>query len=155
MLDLTAHAASCGRLDCGHLYRSDSRAVRRAVLLYLAEGAGYAVDLDREAPEVAAVLGTLRTVGHPRPLYVRDGSRYARTTPATAVPLPDVTGLRLTPERVDVYRLLWQGCSTGEAAALSGRSRETVRSHAGNLRRLTGAHDAPSALVALALAGAL
>lgn len=152
VVDVRAHAAACGRLDCGHLARSTSRAVRRAVILYVAEGAGYRVDLDTESPEVAAVLGILREAQHPRPHYVRAGSRYVRQSPNEIV-LPDVSRLRLTAERQIVFYYMWLGYSATEIADTTHRARETVRSHAGNLRRLTGAHDATSALVALALAG--
>ena len=158
--EIGAHAASCGRLDCGHLYRSDSRAIRRATLLYLLESNGGDVDLDAEAPEVAAVLGILRETEHATPIYQRGtlasgGRGYVRATMAQAFPLPNVEGIRLTPERIEVFSLAWQGHSATEIAGITSRSRETVKSHMGNLRRHTGAHDAPSALVALVLAGLL
>lgn len=154
------HAAECGRLDCGHLYRSDSLAVRRATLLYLAECNGLPVDLDAEAPETAAVLGMLRESEHPTPVYRRGtlasgGRGYVRSAPGTLITLPDASGIRLTPERREVFALAWLGHSASEIAELTSRSRETVRSHMGNLRRMTGAHDAPSALLALVLVGAL
>lgn len=157
--ELVQHAATCGRLDCGHLYRSDSQAVRRATLLYLAENQGVEFDLDDESPEVAAVLGVLRASEHAVPVYTRGtnaaGNRgYVRpNTVAAVLPLPDVSALRLTPERREVYAAAWQGLSASEIAEEQMRARETVKSHMGNLRRKTGAHDAPSALVALVLAG--
>lgn len=154
--DIRAHAAACGRLDCGHLSRSSSLAVRRAVILYIAEGAGYTVRLRNESPEVAAVLGILRQAEHPRPVYVRGtntngNAGYVRSTP-NEVLLPDASGLTITPERATVFALAWQGLSATEISIVSLRARETVKSHMGNLRRMTGAHDATSALVALVLA---
>lgn len=152
--DIRAHAASCGRLDCGHLARSTDLATRRAVLLYVAAGAGYEVDLDQEAETVGQVYALLSDVQHPRPTYVRAGSTFVRTTP-NEVPLPDGHSITMTRERQEVFGLMWQGYSASEIAAATGRARETVRSHAGYLRRETGAHDATSALVALVLAGRL
>jgi len=126
------------------------------VLVYVAQSNGVVIDLDREAPAVAAVVGTLRAAGAEAPVYVRgtteNGTRgYVRT--AATAPLPNVEGFRMTPERRAVYSAMWQGYSLTTIATVTGRSVDTVKSHAGNLRRLNGAHDAPSALVALVVAG--
>lgn len=150
------HAATCGVLDCGHLYRGPSDTVRRAVLVYIAQANGVAIDLDLEAPAVAGVVGSLRAAGQTAPTYVRGvnaagNAGYVRTAATTV--LPDVTGFRMTPERRAVFTAMWQGYSLTTIAAAQGRTVATVKSHAGNLRRLNGAHDAPSALVALVLAG--
>jgi DNA-binding NarL/FixJ family response regulator len=151
LTDIRAHAAECGRLDCGHLARSTSRAVRRAVILYTAEGAGITVDLSHETPEVSAVLGVLRESGHARPVFVRNGRRYEQSR-AGMVVLPNAAGIRITPERLAVFTAMLSGMSASEVARAQGRARATVQSHAGYLRRLTGGHDATSCLVALVLA---
>jgi DNA-binding CsgD family transcriptional regulator len=154
-LDVREHAASCGRLDCGHLGKSGSRAVRRAVILYVAEGAGVPTDLDAEAPEVASVLGILRGVQYPRPVY--RGRKSEAQTPGqfAASILPNVSdeAITWTPQRVQVASLMWEGYSANEVAREVGRTLETVKSHMGYLRRLTGAHDIVSVLVAGAVAG--
>lgn len=149
--DIREHAAACGRLDCGHLSRSTSRATRRAVILYTAEGAGITINLDAETPEVAAIVGVLRESQHSRPVYVRQGRTYARALNGATV-LPDAHSIRLTPERTIVFTAMLKGMSASEISADQGRARATVQSHAGWLRRLTGAHDATSALVALVIA---
>lgn len=158
--DVRGHAAACGRLDCGHLGKSTSQAVRRAVFLYQAEGAGLTVDLDRVSSDVAAVVGVLRESNHGRTVYVRgtlaSGNRgYVATTPGLATVLPNAAGIKMTPQRVEVFTEMLYGYSANQIATRTHRSLETVKSHAGYLRRLTGAHDATSALIALVLAGEL
>lgn len=171
--DIRAHAAGCGRLDCGHLGRSDSLAVRRAVILYTAEGMGLEVALDDESAEVAAVVGVLRESEHFRPTYTRRAGRYVRVAPGTtAMPNPwesqtrEGAPFKLTPERREVFALMLAGhgataigsytLSDGSVRpGLTSRTMETVKSHAGYLRRETGAHDATSALLALVCAGRL
>ena len=150
LTDTRAHAAECGRIDCGHLSRSSSLAVRRACILYVAEGAEITVTLDHESAEVAAVVGVLRESGHARPVYVRQGRSYARAQNGATV-LPDARAIRLTPERTEVFSHMLRGHSASEIARSTGRARATVQSHAGWLRRLTGGHDATSCLVALVL----
>lgn len=152
---IQAHAAACGRLDCGHLGRSTSLAIRRAVILYQAEGAGIEVNLDRETPEVTAVVGVLRASQHARPVYVRAGRSYARTTPGMTQVLPDARAIRITQQRAEVFTAMLKGYSANQIAAAQHRALETVKSHSGWLRRLTGGHDATSCLIALVLAGKL
>jgi hypothetical protein len=152
-LDVREHAASCGRLDCGHLGKSNSQATRRAVIIYVAEGAGLTIDLDREAPEVAALVGVLRAVSYPRPLY--SGRKTPALTPGqhAASILPDVTKMTWTPQRLQVAALMWEGYSANQVAKAVDRRLETIKSHMGYLRRLSGAHDIVSVLVAGALEG--
>lgn len=142
--DIRAHAAACGRIDCGHLSKSASLPTRRACMLYVLAGAGCTIDLDRETPEVAAIYGVLTSTEHARPYYGGEGT-----------PLPDANGIRITPERLAVFTAMVQGMSASQISQRQGRARATVQSHAGYLRRLTGAHDATSALVSLLLAGKL
>lgn len=153
--DVRAHAAACGRLDCGHLGKSTQQAVRRAVILYQAEGAGIEINVEHETPEVTAVLGVLRTSQHARPVYVRNGRSYARTTPGMTQVLPDANAINITPQRYEVFTAMLGGYSANQIAASQHRSLETVKSHAGWLRRLTGGHDSTSCLIALVLAGKL
>jgi DNA-binding NarL/FixJ family response regulator len=152
-VDIREHAATCGKLDCGHLGKSNSQAVRRAVIIYVAEGAGLEVDLDLEAPEVAAVVGILRGVSYPRPVY--RGRKTEAQTPGqfAASILPDVTKMQWTPQRTMVAKLMWEGYSANQVAKEVGRTLETIKSHMGYLRRLSGAHDIVSVLVAGALEG--
>lgn len=153
---IAAHAASCGQLGCGHLGKSPSRAVRRAVILYAAEAIpGVTLNLDGEAPEVAAVLGVLRTSRHARPVYVRQGRGFATHTPGLPPIAPDPNRIRMTAERVATFSLLIRGWSANEVATHRARALETIKSHMGYLRRETDAHDSMSALLALRLAGRL
>lgn len=154
------HAAACGRLDCGHLGRSTSQAVRRAVFLYQAEGTGLTVDLNRVSADVAAVLGVLRTSQHGRTTYTRGtlatGNRgYVPVAPGLTAVLPNADGIKITHQRREVFTDMLYGYSATQVAERTHRTLETVKSHAGYLRRLTGAHDATSALIALVLAGKL
>jgi DNA-binding CsgD family transcriptional regulator len=153
--DVQAHAAACGRLDCGHLGRSTSGAVRRAVYLYQCEGAGMVLNLNRVSADVAAVLGVLRESRHARPTYVRAGRSYRAAVAGMTTVLPDPWGIKITPQRRDVFQALIAGKSATEVSREQHRALETVKSHMGYLRRLTGAHDSHSALIALVLAGRL
>lgn len=159
---LREHAVTCGRLDCGHLSKSDSPAVRRAVILYVAEGAGVTVSLDSETPEVAAVYGVMVAAGQERPVYTRTAGarRYASAgLPGMALVMPSPWGarkpFRITPQRRAVFSAMLAGDSASMIAEAQERDIETVKSHAGYLRRETGAHDAVSALISLVLAGRL
>lgn len=152
---LREHAVSCGRLDCGHLGKSDSLAVRRAVILYVAEGNGVTLDLSHETPEVAAVYGVLVAAGQARPVYTRRGRGYVAAAPGLALTLPDGETIRLTTQRIETFTAMLRGESATMIARARGRDIETIKSHAGYLRRETGAHDAVSALVAIVLAGRL
>lgn len=149
------HAATCGRLDCGHLGKSASLAVRRAVILYTAAGSGITVSLDRETPEVTAVYGVLTEAGHARPVYTRAGRSYTATVPGMTNVMPDGTTIRLTPQRIETFSAMLRGESATMIAAARQRDIETIKSHAGYLRRGTGAHDAVSALLSLVAAGRL
>jgi hypothetical protein len=149
------HAATCGRLDCGHLYRGPSKAVREAVILYTAEGMGMTVDLNRVSNATAAVVGALRTSQHARPVYVRQGRRNVQQANGVTLVMPEPWAIRMTPQRIEVFSSLLVGHSIVATAERQSRTVETVKSHAGYLRRETGAHDAPSALLALVAAGRL
>lgn len=171
---LRGHAVTCGKLDCGHLYKSDSQAVRRAVILYTAEnsGQGFVLDLSHETPETVAVLGVLRTAKHGHPVYSKTGARggmVAHTAGITTI-WPDASRIRMTPERVSVFGYLLAGYSATQISSdpnrvtagkanprkgLTARALATVVSHAGYLRRETDAHDAVSALLCLVKAGKL
>jgi DNA-binding NarL/FixJ family response regulator len=129
--------------------------VRHAVFLYQAEGAGCEVHLDAVSPDVAAVVGVLRQSQHARPTYVRQGRSYAQAVAGMTTVMPNPWGIRMTPQRTEVFRALTLGHSATEVSALQHRNIETVKSHMGYLRRETGAHDSHSALIALIMAGRL
>lgn len=147
--DVQAHAAACGRLDCGHLGRSTSRAVRHAVFLYQCEGAGLTLDLERVSADVAAVIGVLRESRHARPTYVQSGRRHEQATPGMTTVMPNPWSLRLTPQRLAVIADLLVGHSATEVSERQHRNIETVKSHMGWIRRDTGAHATTDALIAL------
>ena len=67
--------------------------------------------------------------------------------------LPDANGIKITRQRAEVFTLLARGMSAAQVATATFRNIETVKSHAHYLRKLTGAHDATSALTALIIAG--
>lgn len=163
-----AHAAECGRTDCGHLYRGHDDAVRRATILFLAEENGLDVDLDLEPAAVAALVGVLRSSRTVRTVYRRPGVRTPRPSATREVAdLPDMSALRMTPERIEVYTLMVQGVALVRIAERLNKNIETIKSHAGNLRRgaplgairrgdaVAAAHDAPSALLALVIQGSI
>lgn len=167
---VAAHAAACGKLECGHTARSTDPDARRAVFLYSASAVmpeAVADALASERPAVAAMYGELQKAGVYAPRYVKrttagGQNTYAlqggeawmpQTTLANGQPIP------VTDERATVWGAMIRGESLTSIARNYPSSRggersvETVKSHAGWLRRRCAAHDSTSALIALIAAG--
>lgn len=143
-------AVHCGRYDCGHVTRSDDRAVKRALALYLAREAGMDVSTATEEADVLAVLGLMRA-GRPCS-EVRDwrvpGVRRADVpaTPATT----DAPLITITPQMCEVATLVLQGYDIPEVAEATYRAEETVRSLLARCRKATAAHSSVAAGVKMA-----
>lgn len=146
-------AMSCaeGRYDCGHITRSSSRPVKRALFLYLAEveDLGYlgsrnepvevlaALALMREGAECAAIL----EAGDPQGVVAR------------LVEQVGTLDRDLTPQQVEVLTLVAEGYSYPEIAQATGRATETVRSLVKAAMRNTLTHSAMDAAVEAARHG--
>lgn len=143
-------AIHCGRYDCGHVTRSDDRAVKRALVLYLAREGGVEVSTAGEPADVLAVLGLMRAG---RPCSEVREWRTAGVTRATTPPTPATTDgplCRVSPEVLEVAALYAQGYDIPEVAEMTYRRPETVRSHLKVARRATAAHSSHAAVVTLA-----
>lgn len=145
-----ASAVHCGRYDCGHITRSDDRAIKRALFIYLRREAGHAVSTADEAGDVLAVLALMRE-GRPctevREWRVQGVTRAtAPATPATT----DAPAIKVTPQMTEVIGLVAQGYDIPEIAAMTYRSTETVRSLLGRCRKATNAHSSVAAAVKFA-----
>jgi DNA-binding NarL/FixJ family response regulator len=142
-----AHAAACGDYHCGHLSRSSSTAVKRAVFLYAAECSTVGSLVRRsEAPEVLAALALLREGAEcARILAAATGALAAEVAALTAAAAPT----RLSPEVLAVMDLVTEGLSYPEIADRRGIATETVRSHVKRAMRSTATHTAVDAAVAL------
>lgn len=143
-------AVHCGRYDCGHIVRSDDRAIKRALVIYLAREAGVAVDTTHDGADVDAVLALMRA-GRPC-TEVREW-RTPGVTRATAPATPatvDAPLRRVGPEVCEVATLYGQGYDIPEVAAMTYRRPETVRSHLKVARQATAAHSSHAAVVTLA-----
>lgn len=145
-----ASAVHCGRYDCGHITRSDDRAVKRALYLYLRREAGHRVSTASEGADVLAVLALMRE-GRPC-TEVREwrvaGVRRAEApaTPATT----EAPALKITPQMTEVIGLVAQGYDIPEIAASTYRAEETVRSLLARCRKATNAHSSVAAAVKFA-----
>lgn len=142
-----ASAVHCGRYDCGHITRSDDRAVKRALALYLSREAGLPVDTSGEEADVLAVLGLMRA-GRPcmEVRNYRTPGVTAASTPATPA-TTDAPALTITPEMVEVAGLILQGYDYPEIAEMTYRRKETVRSHAKRITKAANAHSAMAGAV--------
>jgi DNA-binding NarL/FixJ family response regulator len=143
-------AVHCGRYDCGHVTRSDDRAIKRALVIYLAREAGMDVSTAGEDHDVIAVLGMMRA-GRPC-AEVREW-RTAGVTRATAPVIPATTDgpvITVTPQMIEVATLIAQGYDIPEIAEATYRSVETVRSLLARCRKATNAHSSHAATVTLA-----
>lgn len=138
-------ATRCGRVDCGHVHRSESRAVKRALFLYLCEsddriGAGV-----MESAEGADTLAALAAM--------RRGAPCAEVLAAAGVPAPRVgatprtatRGPSLTDRQVEVLALVAEGYAYPEIARTLGKSVETVRDRVKGAMKATSTHSAPEA----------
>lgn len=140
----------CGRYDCGHITRSDSQAVKRALALYLAREAGLTVDTSSEEADTLAVLGLMRAG---RPCTEVRNYRTAGVTSATTPATPantDTPAVRITPEMVEVAALILQGYDYPEIAARTHRAKETVRSLSKRIIATANAHSAMAGAVKMA-----
>jgi DNA-binding NarL/FixJ family response regulator len=145
-----ASAVHCGRYDCGHVTRSDDRAIKRALVIYLAREAGLAPSTADEAADVLAVLALMR---EGRPCSEVREWRTAGVTRATAPATPATTDgprIRVTPQMCEVATLIAQGYDIPEVAEATYRSVETVRSLLARCRQATAAHSSHAAVVTLA-----
>lgn len=143
-------AVHCGRYDCGHVTRSDDRAIKRALVIYLAREAGVAVDSTADGADVHAVLGLMRSG---RPCSEVREWRTAGVTRATAPATPATTeapAIRVTPQMIEVATLVAQGYDHPEIAESTYRSVETVKSLLARCRKATNAHSSYAAAVTLA-----
>lgn len=143
-------AVHCGRYDCGHVTRSDDRAIKRALVIYLAREAGLDVSTASEDADVLAVLGLMRAG---RPCSEVREWRTAGVTRATAPATPATTtapAIRVTPQMIEVATLVAQGYDIPEVAEATYRSVETVRSLLARCRKATNAHSSHAAVVTLA-----
>jgi DNA-binding NarL/FixJ family response regulator len=157
----TPVAMSCaeGRYDCGHISRSSSRAVKRALFLHLAEveDLGY-LGSRTEPVEVLAALTLMRQgaecreileAGDPQGVMARMGEQVG------------TLDRDLTPEQIEVLRYVAQGYSYPEIAAATVSSKgtprkvETVRSLVKAAMRATLTHNATDAAVEGARQGLL
>lgn len=140
-------AIHCASYQCGHIARSDDRAIKRALFLYLRREAGHTFTTRGEGSDVIAALALMRE-GRPCSEvrnYRTPGVRAADvpTTPA------NVAEVRVSPQVVEVVTLIAQGYDIPEIAAMTHRAIETVRSLLAVARRATGAHTSHGAAVAL------
>lgn len=138
----------CGAYQCGHITRSDDRAIKRALFLWLRREAGHKVSTSKEAADTLAALA-LMTAGRPCSEvrnYRTPGLKAAdkAATPAT------VTEVSLTPQVLEIMQLVAQGYDIPEMAEMTFRAQETVRSHMTRARKATHAHTSHAAAVALA-----
>lgn len=145
---LTGIGSACGTEDyhCGHLSRSSSRTVKRALFLYLAEveGLGY-LGGRSEGAEVLAVLNLMRTGAECADILdVAEGNLPAGVTTVEVAVTP------ITPDQAEVLNLVTLGYSYPEIAAETGRATETVRSLVKGAMRRTLTHTAIDAAVAAA-----
>jgi DNA-binding NarL/FixJ family response regulator len=145
-----ASAVHCGRYDCGHVTRSDDRAIKRALVIYLAREAGLAPSTAAEAADVLAVLALMR---EGRPCSEVREWRTAGVTRSTAPATPATTDapvIKVTPQMCEVATLVAQGYDIPEVAEATYRSVETVRSLLARCRKATSAHSSHAAVVTLA-----
>lgn len=143
-------ALSCaeGRYDCGHLSRSSSRPVKRALFLHLAEVEGHGYLGTRTEPvEVLAALALLRQGAECQAILEAGGSGAAALA-AEAAASP-VCERPCTPQQIEVLRLVAEGFSYPEIAEATGRAVETVRSLVKAAMRNTLTHNAFDAAVVL------
>jgi DNA-binding NarL/FixJ family response regulator len=148
-----ASAVHCGRYDCGHVTRSDDRAVKRALVIYLAREAGLDPSIAREDADVLAVLALMR---EGRPCAEVREWRTAGVTRATTPATPattDAPRIKVTPQMIEVAGLVAQGYDIPEVAAATYRSVETVRSLLARCRQATAAHSSHAAAVKMAAWG--
>lgn len=139
-----------GRYDCGHITRSASVPVKRALFLYRAEseGLGY-LGGRHEAAEVLAALALMRVGGECADILVAGGAAAeAVETALTSVPVSSPT-----PTQCEVLALVAEGFSYPEIAAQTGRAVETVRSLVKAAMARTLTHSAIDAAIVAAADG--
>lgn len=151
MTNAVTSAVHVGRYDCGHILRSDDRALKRAAFIHLAREGGVQVSTASDGADVLAALA-LMTASRPCSevrAYRTPGVTAATrpTTPAT------VTEVKVSAQVAEVMGMVVQGYDIPEIAVATYRSTETVRSHMAVARRATGAHSSMAAGVALVRLG--
>lgn len=145
-----AIATSCGRYDCGHVGRSDSRLLKRAAFLFLCETAG--VTGVRSPSEDASVMAALALMRRgeacedvAQVIRTRDENGVRRQT--TTYVRPERKAPRVTSGQASVLRLIALGYAIPEVAAALTLNAATVRSHLGYASRNLYTHSALDAAV--------
>jgi DNA-binding NarL/FixJ family response regulator len=151
MTDLTSPiitATACERFDCGHITRSSSVPVKRALFLYMAESADLGYLGSREDAHTLAALALMR-----------EGARCADVLraggvegDAVAAVLDPAMGLP-TPRQCEALAMVAEGLPYPEIAARLSISVETVRSLLKAAMRTTLTHSATAAAVVAASEG--
>lgn len=137
----------CSSYQCGHIDRSDDRAIKRALFLYLRREAGHTFSTRGEGADVLAAYRLMRTG---RPCTEVRNYRTPGVTSATTPTTPaTVTEVKVSPQVCEVITLVCQGYDIPEVAAMTHRSPETVKSLLSVARKATGAHTSKGAGVAL------
>lgn len=153
MTTLSLHPVSTAcadaRYDCGHITRSDSTAVKRALFLFLAEseGLGY-LGSRTEATEVLAALVLMRQGAECARIIAAATDTEVAEMAAEVAPLP-----ALTTKQIEVLALVAEGLSFPEIAATLSKSVETVRSLTKAAMRATMTHSVVQAAVEAARDG--
>jgi DNA-binding NarL/FixJ family response regulator len=151
MTDLTSPivtATACERYDCGHVTRSSSVPVKRALFLFMAEAADLGYLGSREDAHTLAALSLMRA-GARCAEVLRAGGTEGDAVAAVldpAVTLP-------TPRQCEALALVAEGLPYPEIAARLTISVETVRSLLKAAMRATLTHSATHAAVVAAAEG--
>jgi DNA-binding CsgD family transcriptional regulator len=140
-----------GRADCGHITRSSSVPVKRALFLFRCESEGLGFLGGRhEAPETLAALALMRVGADCADILAVDGPAAEAVT---AILVDALEAVSPTATQVGVLVLVAEGLSYPEIAAQTGRSVETVRSLVKAAMARTLTHSAIDAAVWCAAEG--
>lgn len=145
-------ALACEAYTCGHLTRSSSTSVKRALFLHLAEEHLGSVARRNEAPATMVALALMREGATCAEVAAADSPQgdalVAQAAREIAPRCED-----LSPQVLAVLDLVTEGLSYPMIADRLGIARETVRSHVRRAMRATGEHSAIEAAVSLATQG--
>lgn len=143
-----ATAAMCERFDCGHITRSSSVPVKRALFLHLAEETGLGYLGGRETAHTLAALALMREGARCADI-LRAGGEGADTLDALAAPAMGT----VTPRQAEALSFVADGVAYPDIARAMGISVETVRSLLKAAMRATLTHSATHAAVMAAADG--